>query len=137
MEPVADAGARAGAAQAEAVDGGQLDPFASGIGGGVHQFLDAAGLAGLGAADLHLGAQVRFIEEIVVEADDAVDIGARQIEPLGDQRLALCVDTAEFLLHVVQDRQQGSLAAVVFGDDLADLFGLAAHFFSLSACQAM
>ena len=48
----------------------------------------------------------RRAAEIVVEGDDAVDLGARQIERLGDQRHGRFGDVAERLLQGVQDRQQ-------------------------------
>ena len=136
MEPVADARARPGAAQAEAIDGGQLDALAGGLLGAGDQRLDPARLARLGAADLHFGARVGLGVEVVVEADHAVDVGAAEVERLGDQRLALGIDAAELGLDVVQDRHQRAFAARVRGDDLGDPLFLGTHAFSLSACQA-
>ena len=49
--------------------------------------------------------------EVVVEGDDPVHLGARQVERLGDHRDRVARHVTEGRLHVVQDRQQRPLAA--------------------------
>ena len=83
----------------------------------------AAGrLAGFGAAQLEHVAAGRLAAEIVVEGDDAMHFGARDIQRFGDQRLGGFVDVAELLLQGVQDRQQRAFKAAVLGDDLRGSF---------------
>ncbi len=53
------------------------------------------GLAGLGAAELEDVPAGRLAAEVVVEGDDAVHLGARQVQRVGDQRLGFAVDVAE------------------------------------------
>ena len=46
---------------------------------------DAARLAGFGAAELDHWRPARLLAEVVIEGDDAVHLGARQVERLGDE----------------------------------------------------
>ena len=55
--------------------------------------------------------------EIMIEADDAVHLGPRQVQGFGQYRLHLVRHIAEALLHGMQDRQQGTFEALEFGDD--------------------
>ena len=52
----------------------------------------------------------RRAAEVVIEGDDAVDLGAGEVERLGDQRHRRVVDVAERLLQRVQDRQERAVA---------------------------
>ena len=54
----------------------------------------------------------RLAAEVMVEGDDAMHLGARQVERLGDHRHGRAVDIAERRLERVQDRQQGALGAL-------------------------
>ena len=56
--------------------------------------------------------------EIVVEAHDAVHLGARQVQRFGDHRDRFGMDVAERRLQGVQDRQRGAFAAALAGNDL-------------------
>ena len=60
--------------RAEAIDGVQLDPLARSRLRTGHQRLDAAGLAGFCAADLHDRAAVGLVAEVMVEADHPVHV---------------------------------------------------------------
>ena len=53
---------------------------------------------------------VRHVEEIevVIEGDRTMDLGARQVQRLRDQRHGLRVDIAELVLEGVQHRQRGA-----------------------------
>ena len=66
----------------------------------------------------------RCAAEIVVEGDDAVHLGARQVQRLGDQRHRLAVDVAELLLDGVQDRQQRARHRLPGGNDAAGGLGI-------------
>ena len=55
----------------------------------------ADGLAGLGAADPQLDGPAGRRPEVAVEGDDAVDLGAREVQGLGDDRDGPRVDVAE------------------------------------------
>src|SRR5690606_24444505 len=136
VKPVAGPRRGPGAAQAEAIDGRQPDAVAGRLLRRRDQRFDPTRLACLGAADLHFGARIGPGREVMVEADDAVDVGAAQVERLGDLRLALGIDASERVLHVVQDRQQRALAAGVRGHDLGDSLFPGTHLFNLSACHA-
>ena len=54
--------------------------------------------------------------EIMVEADDAMDLGARQVQRVGDQRHGGRIHIAELLLQRVQDRQQRARHVLPLGD---------------------
>ena len=60
-----------------------------------------------------------LVAEVAVEARDAVYVGARQVEFVGDQRDDLWGDAAEFVLDGVQDREQRAPIVSVVGHDLA------------------
>ena len=87
----------------------------------------ASRLAGFGAAQLEDVPAGRRAAEIVIEADDAVDLGAGDIESLGDQRLGGFVDIAEFLLQSVQDRQQRTFAVEAAPNPLQRHFFVPRH----------
>ena len=71
----------------------------------------AAGcLAGLGAAQFEHMPAGRRAAEIVIEGDDAVHLGAGDVQGLGNQRFRGFVDIAELLLQGVQHRQQRTFA---------------------------
>ena len=76
-----------------------------------------SGLAGLGAADLDDVPAGRLGAEMVVVGDDAVHLGARQVQRPGNHRRRLARNVAEGVLHVVQDRQQRAGAAGMGGED--------------------
>ena len=115
----------AGGAEAEAVDG--LEGHALGAGaaaagaearlGAGDEGLAAHRLAGLGAAELDDVPAGGGVAEVVVEGHDAVDLGARQVERLGDHRHGLAGHVAEGRLDVVEDRQERALAAGMPPDD--------------------
>src|SRR5688572_7511133 len=50
----------------------------------------------------------RLLAEVVIEADDAVHFGARDVQAIGDQRHGLGRHTAQLVLHGMQDFQQRS-----------------------------
>ena len=80
------------------------------------------GLAGFGAAELQHVAARGLAAEVVIEGDDAVHLGARDVQRLRDHRLSGFVDVAERLLQGVQNRQQRAFEAPVLGDDLRGSF---------------
>ena len=108
MEPVADTGSGASAAQPEAVDGGEPNALAGGALRRWNQRFDAARLARLGATDLHFGARVGRGAEIVVEASHTVDVGARKVELTGYLRLAFGIDAAEVVLPSIVIMKAGT-----------------------------
>ena len=77
----------------------------------------AGGLAGFGAAQLEHVTPRRVFAKVVIEGDDAVDFGARDIQRLGDNRLGGPVDVTERRLQGMKDRQQRAFEALVLGDD--------------------
>jgi len=81
----------------------------------LEQGLGAVGLARLRAAYAHDRAVGRFLAEVVVEAEHAVHVGAREVQLLGEYRYHRPVDVAELRLDVVQDRQQRAPVAAVCG----------------------
>ena len=60
----------------------------------------------------------RLAAEVVIEGDDAVHLGARDVQSFGDQRFRGLVDIAEFVLQRVEDRQKRPFAIKVFADAL-------------------
>ena len=44
--------------------------------------------------------------EVMIKGDNAVDLGARQIERVGDQGHALIRDVADLVLDAAQDQEQ-------------------------------
>ena len=119
-DPVADHRRRAAGAEAEAIDGLDLDPLVA---------LEAKARCASTPRAWQASARQSLIDrpvrrhalEIVVEGDDAVHLGARQVQRLGDERHGVRRDMAERGLHVVQDRQQGALAPLVTLQDFGDL----------------
>ena len=83
------------------------------------QLVAAAGLAGLGAAELEHVSAGRFAPEVMIECDDPVHFRARQVQLLRDQRRGLLRHTAERLLHGMQDRQHRPFAIIEFCNDAA------------------
>jgi hypothetical protein len=65
----------------------------------------ASGLTGLRAADAHVGADGRRLAEVVIEADHAMHVRAREVQLVGEYGHDGLVDVAERGLDVVQDRQ--------------------------------
>ncbi len=63
-------------------------------------------LAGLGATELQHMPAGGMVAIVVVEGDDAVHLGARQVELLRNDRQALLRDIAELRLDLVQDGQK-------------------------------
>jgi hypothetical protein len=63
-------------------------------------------LAGLGAADLHAPCRPGAAAEVVVVADDAVHLGARQVEALGDRGTPSRGTWPSAPCNLMQDRQQ-------------------------------
>ena len=61
----------------------------------------------------------RFATEVVIECNDAVHLGARQVQLFRDQRRGSVRYAAERLLHRVQDRQQRAFAIIEFCNDAA------------------
>ena len=66
----------------------------------------AASLAGLGTAHLDDGTDRCGGAKVLVETDDSVHFGDRQVEDTGEQRNALVIDVAEVMLDRVQRRHQ-------------------------------
>src|ERR1700744_991356 len=61
----------------------------------------------------------RLLAKIVVEGEDAIDLGARQIERLCDHWYRGLGHIAERLLQRMQDHQRRAFLRRKFGDDLA------------------
>ena len=62
------------------------------------QAVGAAGLAGLRTAHLHDGTDRRRGAKVLVEADDSMHFGDREIEDIRQQRDARVIDVAEVML---------------------------------------
>jgi hypothetical protein len=62
----------------------------------------------------------RVLAEIVVETDDAVYFGPRQVEACGNTLHGLGWNVAKLLLHAVQYGQQRTWLARVAGNDAVD-----------------
>ena len=82
----------------------------------------SGGLASLGAAQFEHMAARRLAAEVVIKGEDAMDLGARDVQRFGDHRFGGLVDVAEGLLQGVQDRQQRALKAQMLPDDLRGSF---------------
>ena len=78
----------------------------------------AGGLAGFGAAQLQHVAAGRLAAEVVIEGDDAMHLGARQVQRLRDHRHGLLRHVAECLLQGVQDWKKRALTAEMRLDDV-------------------
>src|SRR5262249_39834461 len=61
---------------------------------------------------------------VVIKRDDAVHLGARQVQDVGDQRFGVAVDVAEFLLQGMEDGQQRPRLFLLLNDDGAGGFGI-------------
>jgi hypothetical protein len=124
MHLLADHGIGTDAAQAQAVDGLDLDAtFCCGFRTCNKRF-NTARLARLGAAELEDRMVCLLGLEVVIEADHALHLGAGQVEGLGDGALGVVVDAAELGLNVMQNREKGAFAATVRRNDLVQPVGL-------------
>ncbi len=131
VEPSDDAAVqhrrRRGGAEAEAIDRLQRDAR---IGRGISkrnaelcfrarsERIAARSLAGFGAAQFQHMAAGGLVAEVMIEGEDAMDFGARQIERRGDHRNRRLRHIAERFLQRVQDHQRRAFGLVMFGDDL-------------------
>jgi hypothetical protein len=61
----------------------------------------------------------RRAAEIMIEGDDAVHLGARDVQRFGENRLGCRVDVAEFFLQGLEDGQQRAFQLTVLRDDFA------------------
>src|SRR6266436_7619154 len=59
----------------------------------------------------------RLFSKIMIEGEDAIDLGAREVERGGDHRNCRLRHIAERFLERVQDHQRRSVEAGVLGDD--------------------
>ena len=73
-------------------------------------------LAGFCPAQLDDVATRGLFPEVVIEGHDAVDLGARQVERVGDHRQGFLRHTAELFLHAVEDGKERAFALDVLGD---------------------
>src|SRR5690606_10572102 len=90
------------------------------------ELVSAHCLAGLGATELqHMSARGR-VPEVVVEGDHAMNLGSRQVEFVGNDRLDLFRDEAELALESVEDRQHRAFQMLHLADDGARAFGISA-----------
>src|SRR4029077_13611897 len=86
--------------------------------GAKRQRIAAGSLTGFGAAELeHMPAR-RLAPEVVIESDDAVHLGARDVQSLGDEGLRSLLDVAEFVLQSVKNRQKRPFAIEVLANAL-------------------
>ncbi|MCY1544341.1 hypothetical protein D9M68_802180 [compost metagenome] len=83
----------------------------------IGQAVAAHGLARFGPADLQLVARSGFAAEMRIERDDAVDLGAGQVQGLGDGLHRRGRDTAQFVLDRVQHGKQGAWLVFQPGKD--------------------
>src|SRR6185437_16895709 len=104
----------------------RLDYHAAGVGIGDEavamfevgdEILAAGRLTGFGATDLQHRPVYRSTAEILIETDDADGVRPGDVERRGDQRDRRCVDIAEALHEIVQDRQHGALLALSSFDE--------------------
>src|SRR5262249_10198712 len=84
----------------------------------------AGSLAGLGAAKFQHAAPERLLLEVMIEGDRAVDLGARQIQRLGDERHYRLRHAAEGLLQCLKDGEGGPLQMTVPRDDFDRAVGV-------------
>jgi murein endopeptidase len=83
----------------------------------------AAGrLASFGATELEDVAARRFAANVMIEGDDAVHLGARQIQRLRHHHDRSLGHAAERFLQRLQDRQQRAVLASMLRNDLARAF---------------
>ena len=108
MESTVDLARWTERAVAEAEDLVDLDDGARhGLGCGVER-VRSAGLAGLAPAHADLVRRRGSGAQVVVEADDPVDVGSAEEQDVGDDRHIIGVDVAELGLDGVQDFQKWS-----------------------------
>jgi hypothetical protein len=60
----------------------------------------------------------------MVERNDAMDFGAREIQRFRDDRNRLLRDMAELFLKGMKDREHGAFERQMFGDDPPRSFGI-------------
>ncbi len=113
MDFIADEDGGAGGTQAQAIDRFKVDLFVDGRVEGIDQSVDAAGLAGFGAAQFDGRADVRFAAEVMIKTDHAVDFSAGQVQVLRDLADVLLRDVSELRLHIVQNGQKRAFTACV------------------------
>ena len=101
-----------------AVGGGAVELDAESLAGVVDEPIGAHRLAGLGATDVHQVTAGRSSPEVVIEADDAMHLGAAQVERGGDGGNGVGRHVSELVLDGVQDREQraGTMAILLDGD---------------------
>ncbi len=74
-------------------------------------------LAGLGATELQDMSSGRVVAIVVIESDNAMNLGARQIERAGNHRHRILRNVAKLGLNRMQDRQQRALKRLHLIDD--------------------
>ena len=79
------------------------------------------GLACLAAAQGHPVGGGGGAAEVGVEGEHAVDLGAGEVEDIGDDGDILVGHPAEAVVHLVEDRQQGTIQAGQPGCDAPHL----------------
>src|SRR5262249_37091921 len=84
------------------------------------QSLAPNGLAGFGLAETNHMPTSRLGAEIVIDADDAMPLGARQVECVSNRCNGFAGNVAQAVLNGVQDRQQGSFPVAMSLDGFAD-----------------
>ena len=84
----------------------------------VEQRFAAHRLAGFGAADLEDMPARRRLAEVLIEVDDANDLGAGEVEGLGDDGDAARIDIAEFVEESVEDWEEGAGHVLVFANEM-------------------
>ena len=75
--------------------------------GGRHELAGSDGLAGLAHADPHLDLGRRSRAQVAVVGEDAVDVGSRHVERIGDELGGVGVDVAEGMLEGLQRDKDG------------------------------
>jgi len=79
--------------------------------------------ARLGLADRDGRPAGRGPPEVLVERDDAVHLGDREVQDVGDHRDIGLIDVPELLLHRVQDRYQRTAETAEFLRELPHALG--------------
>jgi len=92
------------------------------------EFPPALGLTGLGAAKAENVPARWFTAEIVIEADHALDFGARDIEDLGNQGIGLFGNVAEAFHQTMERGQEPAFASGLFFENGARLGAVPAWF---------
>jgi hypothetical protein len=80
---------------------------------------NAGRLACFRPAELEYVPARRRVAEVVIEGDDAMELGPRAVERSGDERLGGLVDVAEFVLQGLQNGQQRAVHLAVLRNDFA------------------